>query len=335
MSPRKASKAEARRAAAGFAQKVLQDPLPLPRQYALYLTNFQPQAPLVDTLAGRAAIAAIMSRAGYLAWDNFRKHCSDVAALVSWAQAAGHDTDWQALMAHSAIHEFSCVPVEGMSENHRAHRMRRLKTLATRVNPGASAPPKPAPVSHRAVQNPYTNEEMSAIVRVVRNQPSGVIRRQLCAVVGVCRGAGAGSFELRPLTRSHFTDLGDDGILVRLGAGASERVVPVRYEWESLVRDGLEGLRGKALVLGTKQDRRNIAARVVDSAVILGTDAPRIDAARLRSTWLADLMTDAIPIQVIMHAAGLKTARSITDIAEWLEAQGAPLPVAGLRGDCA
>ena len=85
MSTRKPTKTEARRIAADFALKIQQDPLPLPHLYAEYLAAFQPQAPLSDAEAGKVAISAIMARAGYLAWDNCRKHCTDVAARVSRA----------------------------------------------------------------------------------------------------------------------------------------------------------------------------------------------------------------------------------------------------------
>lgn len=34
----------------------------------------------------------------------------------------------------------------------------------------------------------------------------------------------------------------------------------------------------------------------------------------MRATWLADLMTDSIPIAVILQAAGLKSARTLVDL---------------------
>ena len=49
--------------------------------------------------------------------------------------------------------------------------------------------------------------------------------------------------------------------------------------------------------------------------VALGKDVPHIEASRLRTTWIAELMSEAIPVQVILHAAGLKSARTLTDLA--------------------
>ncbi|MHB1614538.1 MAG: hypothetical protein ACYCYA_09515 [Actinomycetes bacterium] len=56
-------------------------------------------------------------------------------------------------------------------------------------------------------------------------------------------------------------------------------------------------------------DRRNTAARAVENAALY--NVPHIVPARLRATWLADLMTDAVPIGLILQAAGLRSARTL------------------------
>lgn len=331
MAVRKHTKAAARRAASAYAAQARDGMGTLRPDYVDYLSKWRPTEPFRDHDTGVAAVAAVMSRAGHLAPANFRKHCSDVSALVRWAQDAGVDTSWQNLMSHDTIHAFSATPEPSQSERHRADRMRRLKALATHLNPGPAAPPRPVPISHRAVQAPYTQAEMAAIVRIARMQP-GSLKRELAGIIGVCRGAGAGVTELRALTGGHFTDLGDEGIQVTLGHGLSERTIPVRRAWEELMREGLDGVRSGQLLFGTKVDRRNVAASVFARMQVLGTDLPPLHASRLRSTWLADLMTDAIPVQVIMHAAGLQSARSLTDIATWLQRQNPDTPASVLRG---
>lgn len=174
---------------------------------------------------------------------------------------------------------------------------------------------------------------MHAIRRVCLTQPSALRRRQMCAVVGTSRGVGASTAELRVLTGGHFSDLGVNGIYVSLGRDQSARRIPVRYEWEDLVREGLQGLGSRELLFGIREDHRNVAARVIEGATILGSDCPRIDAARLRSTWLADLMMDTIPVNVILYAAGLRSARSLTDIADWLQRTGQVQAATSLRGE--
>jgi hypothetical protein len=67
------------------------------------------------------------------------------------------------------------------------------------------------------------------------------------------------------------------------------------------------------MILGRVVDRRNIVGAIVEKADLFD-DAPHIEASRLRSTWLTTLMTERIPINVILDAAGLKSARTLTEL---------------------
>ncbi len=296
-------------------QRLNAPPTPLTQENAEYLKKFEPQSiPAPQRDRGRAAVVAVMERADHITGRaNFVKHTCDVTKLVAWAIAEQRDLDWQALMSHELIHDFARDPRSGVSEGHRADRMRRLKALASRLNTGLAAPPRPAPVAHRAVQPPYSPADDAAIVAIAKTQPSAKTRRQKCAIVGLCRGAGCGAEELRHVHAHHIVDRGPEGIDVTLGTGQAQRIVPVRRDYEDLVRIGVAGLKSTDLVIGRVADRRNVAASVVAQAVILGT-APKIDASRLRTTWIGELMTKPIPIATILAAAGLKSARTLTDL---------------------
>lgn len=312
---RRPNASAARRRAAQLRDRVTAPPPPLPPRNAEYLATFAPQSiPAAQRDRGRAAVVAVMQRADHIVGHaNFVKHTSDVTKLVAWAIADQRDLGWQALMSHDLIHDFARDPRSGVSEGHRADRMRRLKALASHLNTGLDAPPKPAPVAHRTVRAPYTPAEDAAIIAIARTQPSTRTRRQMCALVGLCRGAGCGAEELRHVHAHHINDRGPDGIDVTLGTGDTQRTVPVRRDYEDLVRIGITGLNPTDLVIGRVPDRRNVAASVVAQAVILGT-APKIDASRLRTTWIAELMIKPIPIATILAAAGLKSARTLTDL---------------------
>ena len=96
------------------------------------------------------------------------------------------------------------------------------------------------------------------------------------------------------------------------------------------------GLDDGQLLLGRKEDRRNTAARVTERAAL--HKVPHIEPARLRATWLADLMTDQVPLAVILQAAGLKSARTLSELqphlGPWLETKGLSVTdAAHLRGE--
>ena len=76
-------------------------------------------------------------------------------------------------------------------------------------------------------------------------------------------------------------------------------------------------------MIGASTGRRNVAAKVVEKATILG-DAPKIEASRLRTTWLADLLTSDVPLSVVMAVSGLSSARTITEVLQHLDAEVDP-----------
>jgi hypothetical protein len=139
----------------------------------------------------------------------------------------------------------------------------------------------------------------------------------MCACVGLGLGAVLDATDLRQLRARHVADLAADGIRIEV-PGAKPRTVWVRQDYETLVRIGLEGLAADRLVIGEKVDRRNAACSVFTRAVIVG-NAPDIEQSRLRTTWLAALLTARVPLPVIMDAAGLKGARTLTDLLPYLD----------------
>jgi hypothetical protein len=322
-----------RRAARAFAETVAGTPAPLPPAHAEYLASFQPSARVraEQRDAVRASTVAIMNRAGHIkGLASFIKRTSDAAALATWAAAAGRPMDWQSLMAHSTIHDFARAHNPGTSPANLAHRVRRLEILASTINPGPDALPRPAKVPHAPVAPPYTPAEMRAIERVARAQRSLKTARGLQTIIGFCRGAGASSSELLSLHRADVDDQGADGILVTLGEGLTRRTIPVRRAYEPWVRAAITDLAPDNRVLPGKA--KNAIGHILETTEILSTDLPKIEVARLRTTWIAELMTLPIPLNALLAAAGLRSVRTISDIYAHL-ALSEPPDERLLRGD--
>ena len=96
---------------------------------------------------------------------------------------------------------------------------------------------------------------------------------------------------------------------------------------EHLVRRGLQGLRDGQPLIGRIKTRRNVAAAVYADAVLLGS-LPKLEQSRLRTTWLATLMTRPVPLAVILTAAGLKSTRTLFDLLPHLDTGAAAGTVA-------
>ena len=315
--PKKPNMAEVRRMNMANVARVAEIPPIIPKYHQQIMNAYTcKSASERDREKVHLAFVAVMERTSHILSEAlFRKVCSDVSALTAWAVAQGRDSSWQSLMSHQLIDDYARVEKKQGNTASLSQRYRRLKCLASRLNPGVHAAPTIAPVGHKAVSDPYSAAEMAAIIRIVSAQESESVSRQLAFILGVCRGAGAAVTELRELHAADIDDRGETGVFVTLGRDERKRVIPVRREWENYVRRGVAGLSSKTLVIGTVRNRKNIAGEITSRVVALGKDVPHIEASRLRTTWIAELMSEAIPVQVILHAAGLKGARTLTDLA--------------------
>ncbi len=267
--------------------------------------------------------------------ESINKHCRHLSALAVFADAQGLNLTVAAVLTTDTINHYVSVGMAGETADNRAERRRRLLWVARAANPGPSVPATLSPIGYEAVKAPYTPTERATIIRATRTQPTARKGEQLGAVVGLGFGAGADSVDLRELWVRDIVDHGPAGLSVHFH-GPRPRVVPVRRFTEGLLRAALAGRAPDELVIGADINRRNTAARIIEKAALY--KVPHIEPARMRTTWLADVMTDPIPLAVILHAAGLKSARTLTDVLThidpWVALKTKPAATTGdqLRG---
>ena len=267
--------------------------------------------------------------------ESVRKHCNHITQLACFALKRGLPLEVTALLTTAFIDEYVRVQMAEETEHNRAERRRRLLALARTANPGPGVPPRLTPIGHSSVKPCYSPAELAVIARAARVQPTAARQRDLAIVVALSGGAGLDSVDMRDLLTDHIEDLGEAGIRIHV-QGPRPRIVVLRRPFESLLRDALKGMPAGQLLIGRKRDRRNTAARATERAAL--HNVPHIEPARLRATWLADLMTDSIPLAVILQAAGLKSARTLAELQPhlrpWLEHKGlTEAPSTGLRGE--
>ena len=304
------SKAEAKRIAA--QARMAANTLPvLPAAFVAFLDTYAPRAHPDTWNAVKDVHRLVMYRSGIRGAESFRRRCGALAGFLVWRYEQGSPVEIAEAMTFEAIDQYYLSGMSRLSKASRNDYRSWLRNLASAANPGLSAP-KVAPLGHREIKPGYDRADELAIIRIALRQRLKAARRSLCAVVGLCAGAGLDSIDLRHMRRRHIKDHGDAGIEVWV-AGPRPRKVMVRREYEQLVRIGIEGLAAGSLVIGRDVDRRNLVGAIVENAEILG-DVPHIEASRLRATWLGWLMTRPVPIQVILAAAGLKSARTLVEL---------------------
>lgn len=310
---RRISKAEARRRAKAIRENASTETPQVIGDNLRRLQDFRAgMAPREHREQVRQAVVAVCGRSTHITGKaSFVKALSDVSALATWAARNGKSLDWQALMDHSVIHDFARAPHGRSSARSHRNRVVRLQRLASSVNPGPTAPPRLVAGRHSAVKPPYTEAEDRALIRMAKGQADQVRARRLQLAIGLSRGCGASSPELRKLETPHIVDRGSQGIDVTLGTGPTLRTVPVRRDYEPLVREGLHAAPHSGPIFGTGKNAIN---QLIDSADVLSTDVPKLEISRLRTSYLSELMDLAVPLSTLLKATGLQSARVFADI---------------------
>jgi hypothetical protein len=322
------SRSEARRrlAAAQSAAAQVKVPTGTDLDLAAKAASGLPPA-TADRVAG--FIADILARSTLTGSESKRKHATHLKYLALYAIERTLPLNVDAVVATDVIDAY--IRQLDASDTLRAQRRTRLLNLATNVNPGPNTPARLAPIGYIANKPPYIPDEARTIRRLALEQPTPQRARNLAAVIGVCAGCGATSPDLRHLRTAQVRQQAT-GIHVTFSEPA--RTVVCRAFWEPVLQRAITGADPDGLFYGENQDRRNLGARAIDNAELL--DGPRIEPSRLRATWLADLMTDPVPLAVILKASGLKTARTLAELMPhldpWLDHKGLTNVQTDLRG---
>ncbi|WP_126688235.1 hypothetical protein [Nocardioides ferulae] len=309
----------------------------LPQSMKTFIrTEYVPLEPVRQQWAHlKEAVEATLAASQVRGDDSMRKHVTHLAYFFHWAYTVELPLLPSTLTrAHVARYENEVLV--GVGRATRQTRRSRLMAMADQIHPD-EAPVKGPPLAHRTVAPPYSLAEMAVIRRVARVQPSDLLVRQMCLLVGLGAGAGIDSSDLKRLRGDDVIDHGPEtGIEVHVTnlrrtkdntENRHHRTVWVLREYEDLVRIGIQGAKRGRLLLGRDAERANVAAAVFSRAV-LSKEVPDLAQARLRSTWLATHLQRTTPLHVLLQAAGLTTARSLVELMEHLPAEG---DVRGMR----
>lgn len=181
----------------------------------------------------------------------------------------------------------------------------------------------PARLRYEPLSAPFTPVECARIVDLARHQPTEARRRGLSFIVGLGLGAGLDGRDLRHVTAGdiHLAIRGNQGGRVRVTGGLrGAREVPIRARYVPLVREALRlhtaaGRPTTDPVLGRPGPTPGGTYAAISKAVAGNRDARvSLVPARLRSTWLVALMCAPVPLSAVMAVAGIRTARSLTDL---------------------
>lgn len=232
--------------------------------------------------------------------------------LTGFGEQVGLELSAGVLLHRSVIERFILTGTGTVSPATRRTLRTNLRALARAIE----RYPEPTAVAleRERAKRPYSPGEIAGYLRLADAQSTPA--RRLRASALICLGAGAGIItgELRHVRGSDVV-VQAGGVLVHLG-GARPRSVPVleRYHERLLKAAAFAGER--YLIGGRDPDRRNVTDAL---SAVLSADSslPRLQAGRLRSTWLVQCAR-AIGLGAFMQAAGVSCSQRLGDLAAQL-----------------
>ena len=187
------------------------------------------------------------------------------------------------VLLHPSVIERFAVTAPGLSGSARRTLRTNLRFIARRVVPALA--PADASLPREHAKAPYSPAEIAGFLALADAQP--VMSRRMRGAGLVCLGAGAG------LTGADLRGVRGTDVACRSGGlivdvrGARPRAVPVlaRYHRRLLAA---AAFAGTGLVTGGSDPARQNVTTPLIRSLSGGGGLPRLEAARLRMTWLCD-----------------------------------------------
>ncbi len=276
---------------------------------AAYVACWQPVSvpPQAAGFARQVAAAAApptRARANALLWA--------AARLAAFGIPLGLEAVPEVLLHPSVIERFA-ASAPGLSGSARRTLRTNLRFIARRVVPALA--PADASLPRERAKAPYSPAEIAGYLALADAQPT--VPRRMRAAGLVCLGAGAGltGADLRGV-RGTDVACRSGGVIVQV-RGARPRAVPVLSRYHDILLAAAQ-FAGSGLVTGgTSAVRKNITTPLTRS-LAGGTGLPRLEASRLRSTWLADCGR-LLGLATFMHAAGITCSQRLGDLLATLD----------------
>ncbi len=227
--------------------------------------------------------------------------------LGAFAESVGLPLQVEVLL-HPSVIERCCHPeATAMSPATRRTVRTNLRAIARALNPEAPG----VRLSRERAKAPYSKKEIACYLALADAQPTETRRQRAGALICLSAGAGLMGMDLKAVSGTDVS-VRSGGMVVSVRSGRRPRAVPVlaRYHDRLLAAAGFAGER--LLIGGTSTSRRNVTSPLTAS-LAGGRDLPRIEIARLRTTWLSEV-AEMIGLKAFMAAAGITCSQRLGDL---------------------
>ena len=286
-------------------------------------------APVSLSAAAADFTREVVARAGPATPARAKALLFAASRLACFAERVGLELEPRVVLCEATVERFVLVGCPAVSPATRRTLRTNLRALARAIE----RYPEPAavPLVRERAKQPYSLTEIDGYLRLAAAQSTRA--RGLRASALVCLGAGAGLIagELRHVRGTDVVERAGGVIVEVSGAGARARSVPVLYRYHERLLDAAAFAGDRYVIGGRDPDRRNVTD-TLSAALSTDVSLPRLQAGRLRSTWLVECAR-RIGLGVFMQAAGITCSQRLGDLAAGLPSATEAELIALLAGD--
>jgi integrase len=227
--------------------------------------------------------------------------------LAGFAEQVGLELSVRTLLCEAVIERFILTGTQGFSPATVRTLRANLRALARALERPF---PRPLSLPRERVKAPYTPAEIGLLLAAASALSTQSRRMRASALI--CLGAGAGVIgsELRLIRGADV--FGRSGGLVVEVSGRRARAVPVLARFHGPLREAAAFAGGELIIGGRDPQRKNLTSEI--AALFTDRSLPRLQAGRLRSTWLQQT-AQMIGLSAFMAAAGVSCSQRLGDIA--------------------
>lgn len=248
--------------------------------------------------------------------------------LSHWSALQGRALDRGSVFTDANINAFVEVALADSPDSTRGNRRAQLRRIRE-VLDGESSRRIALKASDPLA--PYSARDLANLRRWADRQAKPEFVSDAWAMLALGLGAGLSAGEIGDVQLSDVrVDGGGVQILVH---SRRVRTVPVRREWEETLETAVKGklTNEDAYLIRSKRktNPRNLVSNIVDRG-----EAPERgpQSQRMRTTWLVRHLTENVPVNVLVDAAGLQGLDGLTRYLRFLPAHKPGTVRAALRG---
>jgi hypothetical protein len=234
--------------------------------------------------------------------------------LAAFAERVGLELSSDVVLREATVERFILTGADGVSPATRRTLRTNLRALARAIEPYPS--PAPVGLARERAKRPYSPTEIAGFLALAGAQSTHARRMRASALVCLGVGAGVIAGECRHV-RGVDVAVRPGGLLVAV-CGRRARAVPVLERYHERLLEAAAFAGERYLIGGRDPDRRNVTD-TLSAALSTDLGLPRLQAGRLRSTWLVEC-AQAIGLHAFMHAAGISCSQRLGDLAAQLPA---------------